>query len=65
MLVNVPIGVAILIAAPFTVDETPRQPGHLGLWDTLLSAAGVAAVKAIAALRERPLEVRSLQSYHS
>lgn len=44
MLVNVPIGVAILIAAPFTVDETPRQPGHLGLWDTLLSAAGVAAV---------------------
>ncbi|MCZ4536738.1 MFS transporter [Gordonia terrae] len=44
MLINVPIGVAILIAAPFTVDETPRQPGHLGLWDILLSAAGVAAV---------------------
>lgn len=29
------------------------------------AAAGVAAVKAIAALRERSLEVRSLQSYHS
>ncbi|WP_439032262.1 MFS transporter [Gordonia terrae] len=44
MLVNVPIGAAILLAAPFTVDETPRQTGHLGIWDTLLSAAGVAAV---------------------
>uniref|UniRef100_UPI001576099C carbamoyl-phosphate synthase large subunit n=1 Tax=Sphingomonas bacterium TaxID=1895847 RepID=UPI001576099C len=29
------------------------------------AAAGVAAVEAIAALRARPLEVRSLQSYHS
>jgi carbamoyl-phosphate synthase large subunit len=29
------------------------------------AAAGVAAVAAIAALRDRPLEVRSLQSYHA
>jgi carbamoyl-phosphate synthase large subunit len=29
------------------------------------AAAGVAAVDAIAAVRERPLEVRSLQSYHA
>jgi carbamoyl-phosphate synthase large subunit len=29
------------------------------------AAAGVAAVRAIAALRARPLEVRSLQSYHA
>jgi len=29
------------------------------------AAAGLAAVKAIAAMRERSLEVRSLQSYHS
>ena len=28
------------------------------------AAAGLAAVKAIAAMRQRPLEVRSLQSYH-
>jgi carbamoyl-phosphate synthase large subunit len=29
------------------------------------AAAGVAAARAIAAMRDRPLEVRSLQSYHS
>ncbi|MEO9328415.1 MFS transporter [Gordonia aurantiaca] len=44
MLVNVPIGLVILIAAPFTVDETPRQPGHLGVADTILSAVGVSAI---------------------
>ncbi|GAC66500.1 MFS transporter [Gordonia soli] len=44
MLVNVPIGLAILALAPLTVDETDRQRGHLGIADTVLSATGVSAV---------------------
>src|SRR3954452_1031120 len=41
--VNVPIGVAIALAAPLVLAEAPRQRGRFGLPSALAGAGGVAA----------------------
>jgi EmrB/QacA subfamily drug resistance transporter len=42
LFINVPIGIAVLAAAPRFVAETPRQPGRFDLAGAVTSTAGVA-----------------------
>jgi EmrB/QacA subfamily drug resistance transporter len=44
LFVNVPIGIAVLVAAPLFVTETPRLPGRFDLAGAITSTAGVAAL---------------------
>jgi len=44
LFINVPIGVAVLTAAPLFVAETPRLPGRFDLAGALTATAGVTAV---------------------
>ena len=44
MFVNVPIGLAVLLAAPAVLRETERRPGRLDLAGGLTSTAGMTAV---------------------
>jgi EmrB/QacA subfamily drug resistance transporter len=52
---DVPVGVAIVVAAPFVLRETPRVRGRLDAAGALLSALGAAAlVFGLARAAERP-----------
>jgi EmrB/QacA subfamily drug resistance transporter len=44
LMLNVPVGVLILLFAPFVIEETERQPGRFDLPGALSSAAGLAAL---------------------
>jgi EmrB/QacA subfamily drug resistance transporter len=44
LFINVPIGVAVLVAAPLFVAETPRLPGRFDLAGALTATAGVTAL---------------------
>ena len=44
LFINVPIGIAVLIAAPLFVAETPRLPGRFDLTGAITSTAGVASL---------------------
>lgn len=44
LMLNVPLGVLILVLAPFVVPETVRHPGRFDLAGALTSAAGLAAL---------------------
>jgi EmrB/QacA subfamily drug resistance transporter len=44
LFVNVPIGIAVLIAAPVFLPESQRQPGRFDLAGALTSTAGMAAL---------------------
>ena len=44
LFINVPIGIAVVIAAPRFVSETPRQPGRFDLAGAITSTGGVAAL---------------------
>ena len=44
LFVNAPIGVALAIATPFVLAESPRWPGRLSLPDALTSTLGMAAL---------------------
>jgi EmrB/QacA subfamily drug resistance transporter len=44
MFINVPIGLAVLLAGPRFVAETPRQPGKFDLAGAITSTAGVASL---------------------
>jgi len=44
LMLNVPVGLLILAAAPFVVRETARRPGHFDVAGALTSALGVAAL---------------------
>jgi MFS family permease len=53
---DVPIGVAIVVAAPFVLTETPRGLGRFDVAGALVSALGAAAlVFGLARAAERPL----------
>jgi EmrB/QacA subfamily drug resistance transporter len=41
LFINVPIGIAVLLAAPVFVTETPRQPGRFDLAGAITSTAGM------------------------
>jgi EmrB/QacA subfamily drug resistance transporter len=43
-LINLPIGIAVVAAAPAFLTETPREPGHFDLAGALTSVAGMAAL---------------------
>ncbi|MFE7839544.1 MFS transporter [Streptomyces sp. NPDC057474] len=52
---DVPLGVAILLAAPFVIEETPRNRGRFDLAGALVSALGAASlVYGLAQAAERP-----------
>jgi EmrB/QacA subfamily drug resistance transporter len=42
--INVPIGIAVLVAAPAFLAESPRQPGRLDITGALASTAGMSAL---------------------
>ena len=44
MLVNVPIGLALVVAAPFVIAETPRRVGRFDLAGALTSTLGMTAL---------------------
>jgi EmrB/QacA subfamily drug resistance transporter len=44
MFVNVPIGIAVLVAAALVVAETPRQSGRIDLTGAVTSTAGMTAL---------------------
>ncbi|MFI8952066.1 MFS transporter [Streptomyces sp. NPDC053750] len=44
LLLNVPLGVAILLLGPRVLTETPRNPGRFDVLGALLSAAGAACL---------------------
>src|SRR5262249_37795277 len=44
LFVNVPIGIAVLLATPVFVAETPRLPGRFDLAGAVTSTTGVAAL---------------------
>src|SRR5215469_7698695 len=44
LFINVPIGIAVVIATPLFVAETPRQPGRFDLAGAITSTVGVAAL---------------------
>jgi len=44
LFINVPIGIAVLVATPLFVTETPRQSGRFDLAGAVTSTAGVAAL---------------------
>lgn len=55
LLLNVPVGVAILLLAPLVIDETPRNRGRFDLAGAALSTAGAAAlVFGLARVAEHP-----------
>lgn len=55
LLLNVPIGVAILLLAPLVIAETPRSRGRFDLAGAVLSTAGAAAlVFGLARVAEHP-----------
>jgi EmrB/QacA subfamily drug resistance transporter len=41
LFVNVPIGIAVILATPVFLPETPRQPGHFDIAGALTSTAGM------------------------
>ena len=43
-LINLPIGIAVMAAAPAVLTETPRKSGHFDLAGALTSVAGMAAL---------------------
>ena len=44
LFINVPIGIAVLLAGPRFISETPRRPGRLDLAGALTSTAGMSAL---------------------
>jgi EmrB/QacA subfamily drug resistance transporter len=44
LFINVPIGIAVLVAAPLFVAESPRVPGRFDLAGAITSTAGMAAL---------------------
>jgi EmrB/QacA subfamily drug resistance transporter len=44
LFVNVPIGVAVLLAAPRFLSESPRQPGRFDITGAIMSTAGMSAL---------------------
>jgi EmrB/QacA subfamily drug resistance transporter len=44
LFINVPIGIAVLLATPRFVRETPRQPGRFDLAGAITSTAGMASL---------------------
>ena len=44
LFVNAPIGIALAIATPFVLAESPRWPGRLSLADAVTSTLGMAAL---------------------
>jgi len=42
--INVPVGIAVILAAPRLLPETPRQPGKFDLTGALTSTAGMSAL---------------------
>ncbi len=44
LFVNVPIGIAVVLATPHFIAETPRQPGRFDLAGALTSTAGMASL---------------------
>ena len=44
LFINVPIGIAVLLAAPLFLPETPRQPGHFDVLGALTSTAGMVSL---------------------
>jgi EmrB/QacA subfamily drug resistance transporter len=44
LFVNVPIGIAVALAAPWSLGETPRRPGGFDLPGAITGTAGIAAV---------------------
>jgi len=44
LIVNVPIGIAVALAAPWSLGETPRRPGGFDLPGAITGTAGIAAV---------------------
>jgi EmrB/QacA subfamily drug resistance transporter len=44
LFINVPIGIAVALATPLFISESPRQPGHFDLAGALTSTAGMASL---------------------
>ena len=44
LIINIPIGIAVLVLGPRFVAETPRQPGRFDLAGAITSTAGMAAL---------------------
>jgi EmrB/QacA subfamily drug resistance transporter len=44
LFVNVPIGVALVLAAPYVLSESPRNRGHFDLRGAITATAGVASL---------------------
>jgi EmrB/QacA subfamily drug resistance transporter len=44
LFVNVPVGIIIVLAAPFFIAETARQPGHFDVAGALTSVTGMASL---------------------
>jgi EmrB/QacA subfamily drug resistance transporter len=44
LFINVPIGIAVLLAAPVILAESPRQPGRFDMLGALTSTAGMTAL---------------------
>jgi EmrB/QacA subfamily drug resistance transporter len=44
LFVNVPVGIAVLLAAPRVLPESPRQPGRFDLVGALTSTAGMSSL---------------------
>ncbi|GAA4709094.1 MFS transporter [Phytohabitans rumicis] len=44
LFINVPIALAVLLAAPAAIRETPRRPGHFDLAGALASTGGMTAL---------------------
>lgn len=43
-LANVPLGIVLIIAARFYIQETQRQPGRLDVWGAITSTLGMTAI---------------------
>ncbi|MEN9966983.1 MAG: hypothetical protein RL036_216 [Actinomycetota bacterium] len=41
---NVPLGIGLIIAARFFIQETPRQPGRLDVWGAVTSTIGMTSI---------------------
>ncbi len=44
LFINVPIGIAVALATPLFISESPRQPGHFDLAGALTSTTGMASL---------------------
>ena len=44
LFINVPIGIAVALATPLFISESPRQPGHFDLAGALTSTVGMASL---------------------